>query len=129
EAAEGGDGVRVEAPEHAGVLGAVQGADLHDHRYQAAQGGGERRDTGVPVAGVGDDDDVGGEEVGVLLEEVRQVRRADLLLSFDEDLDADPGVAFEGADGAEMHDYAGLVVAGPSPIEPSAGLERVERAG
>ena len=55
-----------QAAPHAGVDGVGERADLDVDADQAAQAGGERRHADVPVAGVGDDDDVGAELVLVL---------------------------------------------------------------
>ena len=57
--AQHGERVRHRAAEHAAVHGAVQHAHLGEAVDESAQRGGERRHADVPVAGVGDDDDVG----------------------------------------------------------------------
>src|SRR5690606_13190845 len=76
-----------------------------------------------------DDDHVGGQSVGVGVEELGQMTGADLFLTLDHDLDADRGTTTEGADCAQMHDDAGLVVTRPAPVEAAASLEGFERPG
>ena len=58
--AQGHQRVGDQAAPHAGVDGVGEGADLDVDPDQAAQAGGEGGLADVPVAGVGDDDDVGG---------------------------------------------------------------------
>ena len=62
----------------------IERGHLDDAVRQAAQRHRERRDLGAPVVGVGDHDDVGGEQVPVLGEQRAQRRRAGLLLPLDE---------------------------------------------
>ena len=75
---------------------------------------------------VGDDDDVGGEPVAVLAQQLGQGVRADLLLALDEQGDAHGQVVAEDADGAEVRGDAGLVVGGAAGVEPSVALHRLE---
>ena len=78
-----------QAAPHAGVDGVGQGTDLDVRADQAAEAGGEGGLADVPVAGVGDHDDVRGEGVLVGLEQRGQGVGADLLLPLDEERDAD----------------------------------------
>ena len=84
EPAEGDQRVGDEAAPHAGVDGVGERADLDVGADQAAQAGGEGGLADVPVAGVGDHDDVGGEPVLMGREQRRQGLGADLLLPLDE---------------------------------------------
>jgi hypothetical protein len=60
-----------------------QRADLDVHPDEAAQRRGEGGLADVPVAGVGDDDDVGGEALLVGLEQLDEGVGADLLLALE----------------------------------------------
>ena len=73
EAAERHERVRDQAAPHAGVHGVGERADLDVGPDQAAEAGGQRRYADVPVAGVGDDDDVGLEPLLVVLEQAGRV--------------------------------------------------------
>ena len=89
QAAERHQRVGDETAPHAGVDGVGEGADLDVEAHQAAQAGGEGGDADVPVAAVGDHDDVGAELVEVLLQQRGQAVGADLLLALDEHHDVD----------------------------------------
>ena len=89
-----------------------------------------RRRLEVPVAGIGDDDRIRGEQVAVLAEEVRERARRPLLLALDEHGDAEVEVAGclgERADGADVRHHAGLVVGGAATVQAVAALRRLER--
>ena len=118
-----------EAAPHAGVDGVGEGADLDVEADEAAQAGGEGGHADVPVAAVGDHDDVGPELVEVLLQERRQAVGADLLLALDEHHDVDRQVVAVHAQGAEVGGDAGLVVGGAAGVEPPVALGRLERRG
>ena len=96
-----------------------------------AQRRGERRDVDLPVRRVGDHDDVGGQQVGVLLEEGRERRRADLLLALDEDGHAHRQPVRVGrlqdAQGADVRHDPGLVVGRATAVQPTVALDRLER--
>ena len=122
EAGQRHQGVGDEAAPHAGVDGVGEGADLDVDADQAAQAGGQGGDADVPVAAVGDHDDVGAELVEVLLQQRREAVGADLLLALDEHHDVDREVVAVDPEGAEVGRDAGLVVGG------AAGVERGRRA-
>ena len=74
---------------HARVQRLLERAHLDVDGDQAAQRGGDRRQAGLEVAGVGEDDGVGGEERLVRAQELGQVVGADLLFALDDDLDVE----------------------------------------
>ena len=92
---------------------------------------GERRGVDVPVVRVGDDDDVGGEGVLVVEQEVLEGAGAELLLPLDEQHQAEIEVRAdrldERADGGDVRQHAGLVVGGAAAVEPVAAHRRLER--
>ena len=118
-----------QAAPHAGVDGVGQRADLDVDADQAAQAGGQRGHADVPVAGVGDHDDVGAELVLVLAQQRGQGVGADLLLALDEHRDADRQVVAVHPQGAEVGRDAGLVVGGAAGVEAAVALGRLERRG
>jgi hypothetical protein len=130
---EGHQGVGHETAPHAGVHGVGQGADLDVDTHQAAQAGGQGRHADVPVAAVGDHDDVGAEVVVVLFQQGREAVGADLLLALDEHHHVDRQVVAVRADRAQVGDDAGLVVGRPARVETAAvggvALGRLERRG
>ncbi len=63
------------------------------------------------------------------LEELREVRRADLLLAFDEHLDVDRRRVSEGAERPEVNRDPGLVVRSAATVDAAAALNRLERRG
>ena len=99
-------------------------ADVDAH--QAAQAGGQRGDADVPVAAVGDHDDVGAEVLAVLRQQVGQGVGADLLLALDEHRHADAEVVAERADRGQVGHDPGLVVGGAAAEEPAVALGRLE---
>ena len=127
QAHESGHGVGRGAAEHARVHGVVEGLHPDDDADAAAQGRREGRRADVPVAGVGDDDGVGGEAVAVLLEDRAERGRARLLLALDEDRDADRQVAGVGAERGDVRHDAGLVVGGTAAVEATVALLGLER--
>ena len=73
-----------------------------------------------PVAGVGEEQHVGAERVGVRGEERGEAGRADLLLALDEHLHVArqlAGGAEPGPHRGEVRDHAGLVVGGAAAEE------------
>ena len=125
------DRVGHQAAPHAGVDSVAQGAHLDVGADQAAQRRGERGLADVPVAGVGDHDDVGAQLVLVLLQQRRQGVGADLLLALDEEHDVDGQVVAVRPERPEVRHDAGLVVGGAAGVEPRTlrrlalgGLER-----
>ena len=115
-----GDG----AAEHARVHRMREHPHLDGEVDQPAQARGERRDVHGGVGRVGDDDDVGAEQVDVLGEQRGQGRRADLLLALDEQHDADRRPTVEGPQHREVHQHAGLVVGGAASVEAAVALGR-----
>ena len=63
----------------------VQHLDLDGAVHQAAKAGGQGRDANFPVAGVGDNDHVGAQQVPVRFKEGAERRRSGLLLPFKEE--------------------------------------------
>ena len=104
-------------------------ADLDVHPDQAAQAGGQRGLADVPVARVGDHDDVGREAVLVGVEELDEGVGADLLLALDEHDEVDRQLVAEDPDGAEVGGDAGLVVGGTAAVEPVTPLGGLPRRG
>ena len=93
-------------------------------------GGGERRDADVPVAGVGDHDDVGAR--------ARRGARAGAPGRVSEPTSSSPSTKTMTPTGssspkhpqrAEVGDDAGLVVGGAAAVEPVVALGRLERRG
>jgi hypothetical protein len=96
----------------------------------AAQADGERRRLGVPVVGVGHDDDVGGELPAVLGEERRERAGAELLLPLQEhgdpEIEVAPGRLDQRAKGRHVRHHPGLVIRGApgeQPVAAHGGLE------
>jgi hypothetical protein len=109
------------------VDGVGERPHLDVHPDQAAQAGRERRDTDVPVARVGDDDDVRGQLVAVLAQQLGQGRGSDLFLALDEEPHGDRQVSAQGAERAHVRRDSGLVVGRAPAVEARAadrGLER-----
>ena len=104
-------------------------ADLDVDAHEAAQAGGEGRHADVPVAAVGDHDDVGAELVEVLLQERGQAVGADLLLALDEHHDVDREVVAVDPQGAEVGGDPGLVVGGTAGVEAPAVARSVGSNG
>ncbi len=118
---------------HAAVHRTVERADPHVEIGETAQRVGEPGRADRPVAGVGEEQDVGPEGFDVRLEEGGQRRRADLLLALDEHLHVArqfAGGAQPGPDRGDVRDRARLVVGGAAAEQPAvvlAGFERIAR--
>src|SRR5262249_43733451 len=119
--------VRHRPAEHSTVYGVVERAHLDERVDQATQPGGECRPADVPVTGVGDHDDVGGQIVVVLPQQGLQRVGAILLLALDEDDDADRQRVTERPQSGDVCHNSGLVVGGAAPVEPAVALDRHER--
>ena len=117
--AQRGEGIRCDAAELPRVQRMVQGSDLHDAIGQTAQGGGEGGLTDVPVARIGDDEDVRVEQVAVLGQHGGQRGGAHLFLAFAEQRDPHRRLAVEGLQCREVTGDAGFVV-GDAAAEPAA---------
>ena len=115
------------AAPHPRVQAVVERGDLDHAVRESAKRHGQRRDVGAPVVRVGDDDDVGGQQVAVRGQQPRQRRRARLLLPLDEDRHADRRVAVVGPERSQMRCDAGFVVSGAPSVESSVALGRLER--
>jgi hypothetical protein len=81
-----------------------------------------RSDVGRGHAGVADDDDVAGQPVGALAQQVGEVRRAGLLLALDEQLDRDGGGVAAGGgqvrpDAEQVEGDVALVVDGAAGVQ------------
>ena len=105
----------------------LQRAHLHDHAGPAAQRGGQRRGVRGPVRRVGEHHHVGADPVGVGRQELRQRRRADLLLALDEHGDPDREPVAVRPQRRQVHRDARLVVGGAAPVEPPVPFGRLER--
>ena len=92
-------------------------AHLDVHPDQAAQAGRERRDADVPVSRVGDDDDVRGQPVAVLAQQIGEGLGGDLLLALDEEPHGDRQVIAQGAERAHVHRDPRLVVGRAPAVE------------
>ncbi len=127
--AQRGERVRHRAAEHSTVDSVVERPYLDEQVDDAAQRGGQGRLADVPVARVGDHNDVGGEVVPVLLQQARQRLRAELLLALDEDDHAHRQVVTEGAQGSDVRHDAGLVVGGAAAEQPPVAFGGLKRVG
>lgn len=134
EAGDLGGRVRYGAAEGAGVdvlVGPVQvDLALGEAAHAGAHGGGVLG----PHTGVGDDHHVGGEPLGVLLDEGAEVRGAGLLLALDQHLQVDGGGGAAGggevgADAECVEEHLALVVGRPARVEAVAADHRLERLG
>ena len=106
----------------------VEGGDLHDTVDDATQGSRQGGHALGPVYRVGDDDDVGGQLLLVAGDDRLHGGGADLLLTLDEEGDADRRLAVEGTDGSQVGSDATLVVSSATPEEtlsPGGGDEGV----
>ena len=97
----------------------------------AAQRDGESGGAGIPVAGVGHDDDVGAQGIRMIGEELGERQRACLLLTLEEERDAEVEVIahdlLEGTEGADVGHDARLVVGGAATVQAAAAHGRLER--
>ena len=128
--AEHVDGIGHRAAEVARVQVAVRAGDFYLPVGQAAQAGGERGQVGAQHAGVRHEDDVGAQQLAVLLEEGVQAGRAYLFLALEDELHvvAQPAVAHHVFKGFHLDERLSLVVVGSAGIDaPVAdfGLEGV----
>ena len=126
-AAQRGERVRHRATILAAVHGVIERADLDRAVDNAAQ----RRDQGrlpdSPVRAVRNHDGVGLQQLLVGAEELGQVRRAGLLLAFDEDGDVERRLARPRLYGRHVHGDPGLVVGRAPPEQAPAAFGRLER--
>ena len=126
-------GIQHGAAEHARVHGVVEDLDLDGAVDESAQARGQGGDADLPVAGVGDDDDVGPELVLIGLEEGAEGRRPGLLLALDEQGHADAERVAEhlgdGRDRADVRHDARLVVGGAAAVQPAVAFVGDERLG
>jgi len=104
---------------------------------QAPHAGAHRRHVRRPHRGVGDDDHVASEPVGIALQQGGEVRRPRLLLAFDQELEGDrrrgagvgvqPARGGAGPRGQGVEEHLALVVGGPAPQQLAAALRGLER--
>ena len=102
-------------------------AHLDVHADEAAQAGRERRDADVPVSRVRDHDDVRGQPVVVLAQQLGEGPGSDLLLALDEEPHGDRQVIAQGTQRTDVHRDPRLVVGRAAAVEALAadnGLER-----
>jgi hypothetical protein len=92
-----------------------------DVRY-AAQRRGEGGDARGEVAGVGDDDRVGVQQVGAAGNEGLQAAGALFLRPLGDELDPDRKLALQGAQGGQVHHDVALAVGGAAPVPASVAL-------
>lgn len=119
-----------------GVRGVVERVDAQVEGDGAAQRDREGRCLDIPVARIGDDDRVGGQQLAIRAQKVREGARTPLLLALDEERDAELEVAALGlmcgderADRADVGHHTRLVVGRTAPEEPVAAFGRLERRG
>ena len=89
-----------------------------------------RRAVVVERVAVGDDADVGLQQVGVLVDERLDRLRADLLVALEEEAQVDrqpPGGLHPGLDRLEVHEQLALVVAGAARVDALVLVARLER--
>ncbi len=123
------DRVREWTAERARVDRLGQDVDADAERRRAADARGDRGHASADVPAVGDDRDVGPQEVGVPVDEVGQVLGRTLLLALDDDLDRDGRVTVcqERPDRGGVDRDPALVVGAPAPEEAVAGDRGLER--
>jgi len=121
--------VRHRAAVHPGVQPVVESADLDAAVDQATQRRGQSRLADRPVRRVGEDKHISRELLAVAVEEGVEGRRADFLLAFDQDRDADSDVFAQRADRREVDADPGLVVCGAAPEQAPVDLGGLERIG
>ena len=111
----------------------LEGAHPQGEPRVAAQRHGQRGCARVPVARIGDDDDVGAERIGVVGEELGERARARLLLALDEQRDTEVEVRaqslLEGAQRRDVRHDPRLVVGGSAAVQAPAADGRLERRG
>lgn len=134
EAGDLGGRVGYGTAEGAGVNVLVGTVQLDLALGQAAHAGAHGGGVLGPHAGVGDDDHVGGEPLGVLLDEGAEVRGAGLLLALDQHLQVDggggpAGGGEVGADTQCVEEHLPLVVGRPARVETVSADHRFERLG
>ena len=125
-------GIGDDATRHAAVHRAVERADAYVDAGQAPQRIGEPGRAHRPVAGVGQEQHVGAEGLGVRGQEAREAGGADLLLALDQDLDVAgelAGGVEPGAHRGDVRDRTRLVVGAAAAEEPAVALDRFERIG
>ena len=89
-----------------------------------------RRDIRCDHRGVGDNDHIGGEPFALALEQVLEVRAADLLFAFDQELQVDgqgSHFAEQAAHCLGLHEDLALVISGATREEPAVDDDRFER--
>ena len=122
---EGGEGVGRGTAENAGVQLGGERLDGHDDVDIAAQARGDRGVAHGGVAGVGDDDGVGAQKIGMLGDERLEPAGALLLRSLDHQFEVDRKVVAESAQGSEVHEEVALAVGRPRPYQrPSTSVRR-----
>ena len=110
-----------------GVHGVGQRADLDVAAHEPAQAGGQRRDADVPVAGVGDHDDVGAQVVAVLVRgEPARVSEPTSSSPSTKNGHVDRQVVAEDPQRGQVRRDAGLVVGRAAAVEAVAALGRLE---
>ena len=101
----------------------VQRANLHRADGKSTKRGGEGRFPDRPVAGVGDDENIGGKFGPVLLQQLGKTPpRPDLLITLNEHSDADGRLAVECAQCGQVDCETALVIAGALAEQPVLNL-------
>ncbi len=124
---QGGQCVGSRAAEHAGVQLGGQRLDADDDVDHPAEadGGCWTADGGVP--GVADEDCVGPQQVGVLLDEGLEAAGALLLRALDDELEVDWQIGTQGPEGGQVHQDVALAVCGPAAVPAAVDLGQLER--
>src|SRR4249919_238897 len=100
----------------------VQSAELNRAACKPTKRGRECRLFDCPIGGVGNDENVGCELGMVLLEELRQSERPNLLIPLDQHGDAHGRTTGERSQGGHVHRKTPLVIAYPAAVEPALDL-------
>ena len=119
-----------EAARHAAVHRPVERPHPHVDAREPSQGVGEAGRPHLPIARVGEEQDIAAQPADVLVEERGQPRRADLLLALREHLHVARQLALcvePGPHRREVRDHARLVVGGAAPVQAAVRLPRFER--
>ena len=122
--------IRDRPPERPGMQVRLRASEVDLKVDEAAQAVADRRHPAIEHRRIRDDDDIRLELVLVLFDEGVEVRRADLFLAFENDLDVHgkPAVLLQVRfDGLEVHEHLALVVGGAARVDLAVAHRRLER--